>query len=242
MRRTWITALGVLTLGLGATPAFAADHKDGAAVKTDPTTDITDVYSWMSADKSKVYLVMNVNPAADMNSKFSNAAQYVFHINAFPGFFKAPKDFSTVLCTFDNSAKQVASCWLEDKTGKAIDYVNGDLSNTAGTASVNGKMKVFTGLRDDPFFFNLVGFQGVAADVATGMACTGACTPKDANGCPTNVKAAEAMKLAQGANGGAPTDTFGTLNVLSIVIAVDAASVTTAGANPVLGVWGSTNK
>src|SRR5689334_22826721 len=112
MRRIWITALGVLALGLGARPALAADHLDGAAVKTDPTTDITDVYSWMSADKMKVYLVMNVNPAADKaTSKFSNAAQYVIHVNSNKSLplGAKPKNTSTIVCTFDNASPQVGS-------------------------------------------------------------------------------------------------------------------------------------
>jgi hypothetical protein len=239
MRRTWITALGVLALGLGARPALAADHKDGAAVLTDPTTDITDVYAWMKADKSQVYLVMDLNPAAAATTKFSNAAQYVFHINAYKMFSIGgkPMDTSTVVCTFDNGTPQMASCWLTDKTGKAVDYVTGDLSATAGTKSQAGHMTVFTGLRDDPFFFNLTGFKKVVSDVVTNIAQFSFNT----KGCPTNVATVDptaGADLAMPAN----NDDFKLLNVLSIVVAVDTTAVTTGGANPFIGVWGSTHK
>jgi hypothetical protein len=239
MRRTWITALGVLALGLGARPALAADHGDGAAVKADPTTDITDVYTWMKADKSQVYLVMDLNPAAAATTKFSNAAQYVFHLNAHKMFSLGakPDDFNTIICTFDNGTPQIGSCWLTDHTGKAVDYVTGDLSKTAGTASVNGHMTVFAGLRDDPFFFNLTGFKTVITDIVTGIA--GGTFTFNAQGCPTaGVPAGEGAKLAMPAN----HDDFAKLNVISIVIAVDTPLVTSAGLNPVLGVWASTHK
>jgi hypothetical protein len=243
MRRTWITALGVLALGFGARPALAADHSDGAAVKNDPTTDITDVYSWMSADKSKVHLVMNVNPAASASSKFSNAAQYVIHVNSYKSFPLGgkPLDTHSIVCTFDNGTPQKASCWLTDKIGTPVDYVTGDLSATAGTASQAGHMTVFTGLRDDPFFFNLDGFKTVVTDVVTGAACGGNCTP-NTMGCPGNVVSGEGAKLKQGTGGAAAKDNFATLNVLSIVVSVDAAALTSNGTNTLLGVWASTHK
>jgi len=39
-RAAWLAAT------LIATTALAADHQDGAAVLTDPSTDINDVFAW----------------------------------------------------------------------------------------------------------------------------------------------------------------------------------------------------
>src|SRR5690349_16154564 len=80
--RRWLTAVGAAALMLGAPSARAADHLDGPAAKAAAESDITDVYAWMSADKSKVNLIMNVSPAATTMSKFSDKVQYVFHLNS----------------------------------------------------------------------------------------------------------------------------------------------------------------
>src|SRR5205085_7755957 len=87
-RRGWMTVVTALALCLGAPAAQAADHRDGPGVDTDATTDIADVYAWMSADGAKVYLVLTVqgaNTGATATTKFSNAALYVFHITSGAG-------------------------------------------------------------------------------------------------------------------------------------------------------------
>ncbi|HMC94667.1 MAG TPA: DUF4331 family protein, partial [Polyangia bacterium] len=54
----------------------AADHRDGPAATADPAADITDVYAWMSADKTKVDLVMDVYPNAPAGAMFSDQTLY----------------------------------------------------------------------------------------------------------------------------------------------------------------------
>src|SRR5262249_45567592 len=104
---------------LPAAPAMAADHRDGAASLTDPSTDVNDVYTWMSADGKSVYLIMTVFPAANKTtSKFSNSAYYVFHTNsrAPTALVSAPSAANNfdIICSFD--AAQKASCWFGDST------------------------------------------------------------------------------------------------------------------------------
>ncbi|MBI3328826.1 MAG: hypothetical protein HYZ81_19245, partial [Nitrospinae bacterium] len=65
---------------------------------------------------------------------------------------------SLVICKF--APNQRVQCW------GGGDYVEGDASQEAGLTSRMGKFKLFAGLRNDPFFFNLAGFAKVAADVA----------------------------------------------------------------------------
>ncbi len=224
--------IAVVTLGIGVGLKLkAADHTDGPAVKADATSDITDVYAWMSADKAKVSLVMNVYPFAPAGSKFSDAVYYVFHLNSAPGFGMAATE-TKIICGFD--AAQKISCWVG-----STETVTGDASAVAGLASASGKTKVFAGLRDDPFFFNFTGFKATTAAV---MAAAPALT-FDATGCPaltTAQSTALVGQLSHGTAGAPAVNDFAGKNVQSIVIEVDTTLVTPGG--KILGVWASTHK
>jgi uncharacterized protein DUF4331 len=117
--------------------------------------------------------------------------------------------------------------------------VNGDASATSGIQSGSGKLKVFAGLRDDPFFFNLDGFKAVA----TAVHAAAPVLTFDAAGCPAlNTVTATALvaQLSHSPTGGAAEDHFARNNVLAIVLSIDKTILT--GGGPVLSVWGSTNR
>jgi len=241
-KMTWMRGAAALSLMLGASTAVAADHLDSPAEKAAGAAgqDITDVYTWV--DTGNVVLIMNVNPGATATTKFSNAIQYVFHTASSAAYPPANAKETDIICTFD--ATQHISCWV----GTA-DYVNGDASMPAGLMSTSGNVKVFAGLRDDPFFFNLGGFKDAETDVeaATGLTL-------DAAGCPNNVPAATVMALDKdiaGSNHGAgpAVDFFSpnastnpgySGNILSIVLSIKLSLLTSGG--PMVSVWASTNK
>jgi hypothetical protein len=210
---------------------LAADHADGPAASLDKTADIADVFTWTSTDAKTTYFVMDLGKDMAAGSKFSNAVKYVFHTasQASYGAAATPLD---IIVTFDASTAQQASVWVGTS-----EYVTGDASSSL--TSADGKVKVFGGLRDDPFFFNLSGFQTVAAAVHTAASSL----TFDASGCPT-LPSATATALVNGlkenASGGAPVNAFATFNTLSIVLAVDTTLVT--GGGPIVSVWASTNK
>ena len=209
--------------------ALAADHRDGAAVLADPSTDINDVFAWTSSDGTKLNLAMTVFPAATTAARFSNVAQYVFHTTSSPGFGMAAAAAEDILCTFDTS--QRISCW------GGGEYVTGDASGTAGIASSNGRLRVFAGLRDDPFFFNLDGFKETAKLVHN---AAGSLT-FDAAGCPAldpATSSALVTQLMSKPGGGPPQDFFAGLNTLAIVVQIDRALVTRGGTT--VGVYAST--
>ena len=231
MLRRSMTCLAVASALAISSAALASDHQDGTATTADPASDITDVYAWMSADHTKVNLVMDVFTAATTASKFSDTVQYVFHTSSAAKYGDAAVDSVNIICTFD--ASQKISCWA------GSEYVTGDASGTGGITSSSGKLKVFAGLRDDPFFFNLDGFKQTATDVhnaAGGLTFNAASCPALDSG--TSTLLVTQLKTAVG--GGAPVNHFAGLNVLAIVLQVDA-SVLTAG-GPMLAVSGSTNK
>lgn len=220
-------ALAIATCG---PMAFAADHLDSASVKKDAATDITDVYGWVEG--AKTLLVLNVSPLATMESKFSDAVQYALHLESSAAYGMSGEKMD-VICTFDTAQK--ISCWVGDK-----DYVTGDASATSGLTSASGKTKVFAGLRKDPFYFNLAGFNdatGLVADAAASLTF-------DGSGCPAVdvTTSGVIVGMLQGTNmgAGAAVNFFEDVNVLSIVLEVDTALVN--GGGPILAVWGSTHK
>ena len=77
-RLRWLAALAC---GVFSTPALAADHLDSPSVTEDASTDITDLFAFVSPnDPDKLVLIMAVNPIAGPGSKFSDAANYTFHV------------------------------------------------------------------------------------------------------------------------------------------------------------------
>jgi hypothetical protein len=211
-----------------AASALSADHQDGPATTSEPPADLNDVYTWM--DGTNVVLAMTVYPAAPTGAQFSDNVQYVFHTGSAAAGLGATSDPVDVIATFDSSQK--IKLWVGTS-----DYVTGDASSTSGLTSADGKVKVFAGLRADPFFFNLDGFKQTAADV---QAAAGGLSFNEA-GCPTlNSATSTALvtQLATAPDGGAPANHFATLNGLAIVVSVDKTLLTKGGAY--MSVWGGT--
>ena len=261
MRNRWIRVVGlVAALGLPLS-ARGADHADGTPsnlfIGSDTSSDITDIFAWMSPDAMKMKLVMDVAPGAMTGTKFSNAVKYVFHTTSRAAFTGTPTSAVDIICTFDAASTQHINCWVVQGTS-VIDFVTGDASATAGITSINGKFKVFAGLRDDPFYFNLAGFKKT---VQTAAGAAGSLTFNN-QGCPalnaatagllvsqlshdcTGTGAAQDFFAPTGTNTGCPTTPGGpvnhalTGNILAIAILIDKTAVNQGG--PIVGVWGAT--
>ncbi len=224
--RTWLKLAAVAAVTTAATLAIAADHRDGAVAKADPASDITDVYTWN--DGANVVLVMNVFPAATLDARFSDAVQYWFHTTSGPAFGEKSVPFD-IVCTFD--ADQKIDCWAGGEE------VHGDASGLAGLASASGKLKVCAGRRNDPFYFNLTGFDAVSAFVAANSGSL----MYDPAGCPKIDMATSTTivtTLKEDGMGNPGTDTFAADNILSIVVSIDKTLLTEGG--PIVSVWGAT--
>jgi len=223
-----------LAIVAGTAWAIAADHLDSPAAKMDAASDITDVYAWSSTDK--LTAILNVSPLATNTSKFSDAVQYVLHLESSAGYGKAGKK-TDIVCTFD--AAQAINCVLGEPGGTVVDFVKGNANTTNGITSDTLKMKVYAGLRADPFYFNLAGFNDA---VATVKAAAGSLT-FDGAGCPALDATTSTLLIGmlQGTNmgAGAAENFFEKVNVLSIVVEVDKTLVN--GGGDIVSVWGSTN-
>lgn len=232
-RRKWIalTALAVAGVSTAGVVALrAADHVDSPAASGAPDADITDVLAWMSADASKVNLVMDWFPNAPSASKLAANVLFTFHVTSKATFAATTSTETTVICAFD--AAENLSCWV----GNA-DFVSGP--KNANNTSASGKVMAFAGIKDDPFFFNLTGFKNVVSAVT-------AAAPSltfDAAGCPAldaTTSTTLVNQLKTGTAGAAAANDFAGQNIQTIVLQVDKSLLT--GGGPILGVWASTNR
>ena len=222
----------LLSIALGAglsTAAWAADHVDAPAASAEPTADIADLYAWMTPDAAKLNLVMTVNPFATAASMWSDAVIYAFHIESSPA-YGMPGDSAEVLCRFYDATQ--IECWAEGE------YVVGDPSNPAGISSESGALKVYAGLRDDPFFFELTGFNNAIAAVIDAAPAL----DFDPAGCPqvdADTSGALIGLLTSGTDGAPASDTLAGANVLSLVVQIDKTVINSGG--PILAIWSSTH-
>ena len=239
--RTIATAVGVALLGgmaVFAPEARSADHRDSDVTTADPAADINDVYTFM--DGTNLVMAMTVFPfatAAGVDGgaapAFSNAVQYVFHTAS--GAFDLAKDPVDVICTFKSATS--VQCWV----GTA-DYVTGDPSVAATPLkSASGKVKVFAGLRGDPFHFNLQGFKDTEATVES---VAGTLT-FNAEKCPALNAVTSALLLKTLSETTSTTnlaktaaDDFAGADTLALVVSIDSSLVTKGGA--LVSVWGAT--
>lgn len=202
MKRLRYAALALATI---STPALAADHLDSPSVTADASTDINDLFAFVSpSDPDKVVLIMTVHPLADRASKFSDAANYTFNVVR-----NADGVDRSINCTFTALTFACAG-----PAGSGV-MASGNIGQTASGDSIT----VYTGLKDDPFFFDLKAFQHTIG------------ANPDANGfCLLDPDA--------GGNG----DFFAGLNALSIVVEVRKEVFTQGNANEILAIWASTSR
>jgi hypothetical protein len=198
----WTAALLATAL---AVPALAADHLDSPAVTAEPAADINDLYAFMApADADKVVLVMTVFPQAGGDAAFSDAVNYTFHVRR-----SADGMSRDITCTFEADGSY--SC-----AGPSGAVAAGTVGETANGDSI----QAWTGLRDDPFFFDLRAFNNaVGADDEANPFC--------------------ALAPEAGGNG----DFFAGLNALAIVVEVRKEVLLQGEAdNQVLSIWASTSR
>lgn len=133
--------------------ATAADHLDSPSVQSDGRLDINDLYAFQSpTNPNNAVLVMTVNPLAGVLSgtAFSSAGVYEIHVDnngdavadkSFFIYFNAPRRGTQNVLVLRANGSVLAS-------GK-----------TEQNIAIAGGGKFQAGLFDDPFFFDLNGFN-----------------------------------------------------------------------------------
>jgi hypothetical protein len=167
------SAFAALLLTGTPTPAIAADHRDAPVVDDDPAADINDVYMFRDPNnKNKLVLVLSTYPLE--NPRFATSYQYdpdvIFQIGfdvngdgAFDRFVTAK--FSPLT----NGAGSLQTVTVTLPGGKTI---TGNVTQPTiqspqptPTIIVKNGITVFAGPRDDPFFFDLAGFNRVVSKI-----------------------------------------------------------------------------
>jgi hypothetical protein len=147
-------------------PSQASDHIDGLKTALDNAADLTDVFTFVSPqDPTKLVLIMDVHGIAFSGSKFSNAVDYKFRIRPVDNAQTLapstdPRKEQSIVCSFSGLpiiANQHATCRFNIGGGtETITFdTRGPGFKAGGAADQNG-IKVFAGVRSDPWFLDLV--------------------------------------------------------------------------------------
>lgn len=144
---------GVVAAVAGSGIVRSADHGDAPTVRNDTRVDINDVYIFQSPETAaNTVIVMTVCPLAGVTGPklFAPGAKYQFAIDT-DGDAVEEQVYSFVFGKPDAAGHQKFTM-----TGPARLKVKG---TSEEEAAVGDTGKVFCGLRDDPFFFDLIGFK-----------------------------------------------------------------------------------
>jgi hypothetical protein len=161
--RMTVMLVAMALVGLAAIPATlgAADHLDAPGLTSpggDGRLDITDVYAFKNG--ANTVLIMGVNPAAGVFSPetFNQNASYEFKIDT-NGNAKEDSTFKVDFGAPDSNGDQSIRLRKVPAQGGAV-VAEG---RTGEDISVRGGGKLYAGLFDDPFFFDLNAFLGAYA-------------------------------------------------------------------------------
>ncbi|MBV9828723.1 MAG: DUF4331 family protein [Alphaproteobacteria bacterium] len=175
LMRNIALAISAVALLSGAPPALAADHRDSPSVDEDITTDINDVFMFRDpADATKLVLVMTTHPLSD--PKFASSYHYnsnaLYRFNLHTNTTAVPTssiDFTFSPTTTDASGKQQQTFTAYLPHGVTVTgpvTMGSTTSPTPPTPIVTsspGGIQIYAGPREDPFVFDLVGFNRFAA-------------------------------------------------------------------------------
>jgi hypothetical protein len=215
--------------------AFASDHQDTADVELNPSQDMTDFYAFPGATGDRITLVLNswpvITPAQAGTVTFDPNLLYQIKVDN-TGDAVEDKVFQ-ITFTGTGASQQV------QVRGPMTPPVIGAMNNTISTADpvVSGAInttlgsstgvQVYAGVRDDPFFIDLEQFFRILPD------------RKPVTGSLAALPSAPSASAFRPA--GQAVDFLAGFNVLSIVIELPTAMLTSGG-NAKIGLWGTTSR
>ena len=229
MVRKRLLASVLAPLALFAAPLTAADHAESPGADADPAADLADVFLFASPE-NPARMVASITfggrslPRSRIDQQFycDPKVIYVLHIeraDAAGSFASAP--LTKVVARFATST-QSGRCGvqLENVPGSGGIFsgpIEGVITSPSG-------LRAFAGLRNDPFFFDAEGYNGMVAAFA-GAAPAGGFVPTF-------------FGLGQRAR----RDSFANRNVSAIVFEMDTNTLAPAvnGVRPKIRVWATT--
>ncbi|GAB6141495.1 DUF4331 domain-containing protein [Methylosoma difficile] len=178
--------LSALTMAMAlslSTPLFAADHAEAPLVESDAASDIADVYAFLDPnDNSKAILAFDVHgfivPGENGNlGGFDPSVRYQFNIENTGD--ANPDKLITIIFNEQTSRSNPQSARVRilgkdgtDKIFNAPTTVSSATAEKAPTPSLKKDaatgITFFAGLVDDPFFFDIPGFNRFVSTVLSG--------------------------------------------------------------------------
>jgi hypothetical protein len=158
----------------------ASDHDDGESEIKGRNLNLTDLYVFRESDQNTsaspddLVLIMNTNPrsVAGQQYYFSTRAKYKFNISRVSNNDATPTGLPDVVLEFEfgrpngNNQQAYKLTVIKDGKQRKIDGLTTALNETpivsSGTVD-DSAVKVFAGLREDPFFFDVEQFFRVRA-------------------------------------------------------------------------------
>ena len=214
-----LAAMAMFTVAaLGARSAGGADHGDAPLAAADRAADIADLYAFRSPEQpDHLVVALTVNPlttpAENGSSNFAPGVNYHVHVDG-DGDLVAD---ATVTARFSGDPLQFTISGLGSP-------ISGLVTPPAATpvepmVTEAGGIRVFAGQRDDPFFFDLVGFSNFVA-------------------------APEVPAMGLRPAGETPADTLAGTNVSALVLELPITALTGASTSDtgVIRAWATTDR
>jgi hypothetical protein len=188
-----------LTIAGSVGPAVGADHLDAPGLTSPssrPDADITDIYAFPGKHQTRTALVLDVGPAAGAiaPTTFGTDVAYTFNVDR-NGDARPDLAYAVRFGPSNGNSQRWRLIRYTGANARTLRHgvgLGAGRTNDSDGSRVRGDGRVFAGLRSDPFFFDLVGFEN------------------DVLGVPTNRHLCDANT----------NDFFAPLNVNSIVIEV----------------------
>ena len=138
--------MATAVFALASVSAMAADHRDGPLATGDPAADLNDVYTFVNPnDPDELIVILTMHPGASYATRFSDAVDYRFHIDN-----GTPNGTTLISCRFSDGGARVLCRGAGDTL-----YAEGRIEQLIDADD----LRVWAGLRDDPFFFDGPAFQ-----------------------------------------------------------------------------------
>jgi len=149
MKLAGMVGIGLLASTLGVGVVTAADHVEAPGTQGNPAADITDFYAWHK-DDGKIVAIIGFAGLTEVGQPgtYDDTVLYGIHIDN-NGDNEAEENI------WIRFGKNGADEWGVQVEGLAADPVVGPVGTTIEAPL---GLRVYAGLRDDPFFFDLDGY------------------------------------------------------------------------------------
>src|SRR5213593_3372962 len=205
-----VVIAGIALIALPARHIKGADHAEATGVAGDPGADIADVFAFLDPnDNSKVVLALDVEGFI-VPSELLNLSFFFLEVTFSPQTSRSAPQTATI--RFFEGHEHHPSFQFTAPT--TVQTLNGTPNPFVVTTDPNTDVSFFAGLTDDPFYFDIVGFNRFVSSVLAGSTD------------PTQLQRAR--------------DSFAGYNIHMIALRVPAFMLRGHSANAVIGVNGVT--